>query len=308
MNNFPKISVITPVKNGAATLEKTIQSLIDQNYPNLEYIIIDGASTDGTLEIIEKYKNFINYFESEDDKNNAIAHIKGIKKSSGELVAFLNADDFYEKDFLNKAAKEFSKDPSFDIISFRCRTLSVDDLGHVKIISESTLEDMELSKEKFFTIPAPNARFFKRELFFKYGFQLTLDDKNRTLISNDVEYLTRFILNGAKNKTVDFIGYNYLVHENSLTFSSDLKTKKRLCEDKIFIAKRFLNSKEFDLPKAYEKTFKKWIKKYRAKLIALNLKEKNWTELRNNFRAGIKENGVFDFGFYVVKTLVRDSD
>ncbi len=307
MNNFPKISVITPVKNGAATLEKTIQSLIDQNYPNLEYIVIDGASVDGTLEVIEKYKDFINYFESEDDKNNVIAHIKGIKKATGELVAFLNADDFYEKDFLNNAAKEFKKDNSLDIISFRCRTLSIDDSGNIKIISESKLEDMELSKEKFFTIPAPNARFFKKDLFFKYGFQLTVDDKNRAFVSNDVEYLTRFILNGAKSKAFDFIGYNYLVHENSLTFSSDLKTKKRLCEDKIFIAKRFLNSKEFDLPKAYEKTFRKWIKKYRAKLIALNLKEKNWVELKDNFRAGIKENGVFDFGFYVAKALFRDS-
>lgn len=306
MNNLPKISVITPVKNGVETLEKTIQSLLAQNYQNLEYIIIDGASTDGTLEIIKKYQNHIAYFESEDDKNNAIAHIKGIKKATGDLVAFLNADDFYEPGILQKVAQEFQKDPTSDIISFRCRTIEINAAGEIKTLNQTSAQDMELSAEKMFIIPAPNARFFKRELFLKYGFQIPYDDQGRTFISNDVEYLTRFILNGVKNKTVDAVGYNYLVHEGSLTFSSDLKTQKRLCEDKIFIAKKFLNE-EKNLPKSYEKTFKKWIKKYRAKIILINFKEKNYTEAKKNFAVGIKENGAFAFVFLLLKTILRNS-
>ena len=72
MSAFPKISIITTVKNGGKTLEKAIESLIAQNYPNLEYIVMDGASTDNTVEIIKKYEKFITYWTSENDKNNAM--------------------------------------------------------------------------------------------------------------------------------------------------------------------------------------------------------------------------------------------
>jgi glycosyltransferase involved in cell wall biosynthesis len=306
MNNLPKISVITPVKNSVMTFEKTIQSLIAQNYQNLEYIVIDGASTDGTLEIIKKYQNHITYWESEDDKNNIIAHIKGIKKATGDVVAFLNADDFYEPGILQKIAEEFQKDPTLDIVSTRFRIIEKDGEGSFKTIEETTVDDMELSRKKIFKMPSPNARFFKRELFFRYGFQILEDDKNRVFFSNDVEYLIRFILKGIKAKTIDALGYTYLSHSDSITFALNFKTLKRLSEDKIFIAKKFLNSQEFELPKTYKKTFTKWIKKYRARIIIINLKEKNWSEAKSNFKVGIVDNGAFNFVFYFIKSLFKD--
>lgn len=303
MSNFPKISVITPVKNGAATLEKTIQSLLDQDYPNLEYIVIDGASTDGTLDIIKKYQEHITYSESEDDGNNVIAHIKGIKKATGDLVAFLNADDFYEPGILEKIAETYQKDQTLDIISTRCRTIEIKENQKYKLLSEASLEDMELNRDKMFTIPAPNARFFKRDLFLKYGFQQTHDDQGRTLISNDIEYLIRFLFKGVKTKTLDILGYSYLAHDNSLTFSQDFKTQKRLCEDKIYIGKKFLTSEEFKLSTSWKKTFTKWIKKYRAQMIVVNFKEKNWNEAWQNFSKGTKESR--NFTFYLIKALMR---
>lgn len=302
-HNLPKISIITPVKNGVKTLEKAIQSLLAQNYPNLEYIVIDGASTDGTLEIIKKYRSDIAYFESADDRSNVIAYIKGINKATGSIISCLNSDDFYEPGILHKVGMEFEDDPKLDILSFRYRTLTNTESGS-RIIDESTAADMELSKEKMFSAPAPNTRFFKKEIFIKCGMPIPHDDQNRTFISNDLEYMIRFVLSGVKNKTLDFVGYNYLIHDNSLTFSKDLKTQKRLCEDKIFIAKKFLNDGE-PLPKFYEKAFKKWIKKYRAKIAVLNLKEKNWAELRENLDKGIKENGLIGFLFYLLKSLIR---
>jgi glycosyltransferase involved in cell wall biosynthesis len=303
MSNIPKISVITPVKNGAATLEKTIQSLLNQDYPNLEYIIIDGASTDGTLDIVKKYQEHVAYFESEDDGNNVIAHIKGIKKATGDLVAFLNADDFYEPGVLKKIAEAFQEDQTLDIISTRCRTIEIGENKEYKVLNEASLEDMELYHDKMFTIPAPNARFFKRDLFLKYGFQKTHDDQGRTLISNDVEYLIRFLFKGVKTKTLDILGYSYLAHEDSLTFSQDFKTQKRLCEDKIYIGKKFLASNEFSLSKSWKKTFTKWIKKYRAKMIVVNVREKKWHEAWQNFSKGMQESS--NFTFYLVKSLFR---
>jgi len=89
------ISVVTACLNSAQFIEKTIESVLNQNYPNLEYIIIDGGSTDGTIENIKKYKSNIHYFASETDTGHANALNKGFKISTGEIMAYLNADDIY---------------------------------------------------------------------------------------------------------------------------------------------------------------------------------------------------------------------
>ena len=90
-----KVSIITVCYNSAATIEDTIKSVLGQSYADIEYILIDGKSTDGTLDIIGKYKNSITTIVSEPDKGMYDAINKGIQRCSGELVAILNADDFY---------------------------------------------------------------------------------------------------------------------------------------------------------------------------------------------------------------------
>jgi glycosyltransferase involved in cell wall biosynthesis len=92
-----KISIITACLNNASTIESTIQSVLGQDYPNIEYIIIDGVSTDGTLDIISKYKDKISTFVSEKDKGIYDALNKGLAKATGDIIGFLHADDFYPK-------------------------------------------------------------------------------------------------------------------------------------------------------------------------------------------------------------------
>ncbi|NDY42302.1 glycosyltransferase [Dissulfurirhabdus thermomarina] len=89
----PLISIITVVYNGGRTIEKTIKSVLDQSYKNIEYIIVDGKSTDNTLEIIKKYENRIDYWISEKDEGIYDAMNKGVKKASGDWILFLGADD-----------------------------------------------------------------------------------------------------------------------------------------------------------------------------------------------------------------------
>src|SRR5690554_2143132 len=90
---FPKISIITPSYNQAQFLEKTILSILDQNYPNLEFIIIDGGSTDGSIDIIKKYEDRLTYWVSEKDKGTYDANNKGLEKITGDWWCVVNSDD-----------------------------------------------------------------------------------------------------------------------------------------------------------------------------------------------------------------------
>ena len=93
--NLPKISIVTPSFNQAEFLEETIVSVISQNYPQLEYIVMDGGSTDGSVEIIKKYQKHISYWETIPDRGHAHALNKGFARSTGEVMAWINSDDKY---------------------------------------------------------------------------------------------------------------------------------------------------------------------------------------------------------------------
>lgn len=90
-----KISIITVVYNGISEIEKTIQSVLNQTYPNIEYIIIDGGSTDGTIDIIKKYQGQLAYWVSEPDEGIYYAMNKGIQKATGEWIHFRNCGDYF---------------------------------------------------------------------------------------------------------------------------------------------------------------------------------------------------------------------
>lgn len=113
----PKISIITPCYNSEQTIEKTIQSVITQNSTTpIEYIIIDGASTDKTCEIIKKYSQYINIFISEPDAGAYDAMNKGIKLATGDVIGIINSDDWYNKDTIKIVEQEFDKHPDIDVI------------------------------------------------------------------------------------------------------------------------------------------------------------------------------------------------
>lgn len=92
---WPKISIVTPSLNQGQFIEETIRSVLLQGYPNLEYIIVDGGSTDGTIEIIKKYEKWLTYWVSEPDDGQSHAINKGLRKSTGDIAAWLNSDDVY---------------------------------------------------------------------------------------------------------------------------------------------------------------------------------------------------------------------
>jgi len=109
MVGLPKISIVTPSFNQAQFLEETILSVITQNYPNLEYIIIDGGSSDGSVDIIKKYEKYLAYWTSERDNGHGHALNKGFAKSTGEIMAWINSDDKYYPYTFNTIAEIFNK-------------------------------------------------------------------------------------------------------------------------------------------------------------------------------------------------------
>jgi glycosyltransferase involved in cell wall biosynthesis len=115
-DHWPKISVITPSYNQGKFIEKTIRSVLLQRYPNLEYIVIDGGSTDNTVSIIEKYSDYMTYRVSEKDNGQAHAINKGFGRATGEIYAWLNSDDYYLPGALFKVAQEFQKHPEAGVI------------------------------------------------------------------------------------------------------------------------------------------------------------------------------------------------
>lgn len=110
MSNHPSVSVITPSFNQGRFIEETIESVLGQDYPNIEYLVIDGGSTDNTLEILRKYGDRLTWI-SEPDKGQTDAINKGFKRARGEIICWLNSDDTYEPGAISKAVEYFLEHP-----------------------------------------------------------------------------------------------------------------------------------------------------------------------------------------------------
>lgn len=108
---WPRISIVTPSYNQGEFIEETIRSVLLQGYPNLEYMLVDGGSTDNSLEIIKKYEKYLSYWVSEPDKGPTDAINKGWQRASGEIIAYLNSDDAYFPGALATVAEAFQQNP-----------------------------------------------------------------------------------------------------------------------------------------------------------------------------------------------------
>lgn len=160
--SLPKITVITISYNSASTIERTIRSVIEQKYNNLEYIIIDGASTDGTQNIIGKYKDYIDVFISEKDNGISNAFNKGIALSTGELIVLVNSDDYLLNGALKKVADTW--DGKSDIWSGNYIAEGTKTSKRFRIHPSLKFPIMP-----FFKKPVHQGRFIKRGLYERIG-------------------------------------------------------------------------------------------------------------------------------------------
>jgi len=159
------VSIITPSFNQANYLEQTLRSVLEQDYARIEYIVIDGGSTDGSVEIIRKYKDRFAYWVSEKDNGQAEAINKGLIRAKGEIVAWLNSDDYYLPKTISEVVKAFEENP--DILMVYGDVLAVDEQGQ----TINVLKYRQLSFEDLlcFQIIGQPSVFFRRAALGKAG-------------------------------------------------------------------------------------------------------------------------------------------
>ena len=160
------VSIITPSFNQAAFLEQTLRSVLEQDHPNNEYIVIDGASTDGSVELIQKYQDRLAFWVSEKDSGQAEAINKGLARATGDIVAWINSDDFYFPGAIASAVKVFETHPEAGLVYGD--TVAVDEKGefiHFPKYAQWSLEDLLT-----FNIIGQPAVFMRRDVLLKAGF------------------------------------------------------------------------------------------------------------------------------------------
>ena len=213
-SDFPKISIVTPSFNQGKYLEETILSVINQEYPNLEYIIIDGGSTDNSLEIIAKYEKYLTFWVSEPDNGQSNAINKGLAKSTGEVFNWLCSDDTLTEGSLYRIGKAFKEHPEIKCYSGGLRQFQEDrTLGIYPPLLQGSFENTVRMR----IVKQPSV-FFGMDAIKKMGI---LNEALHYVM--DIDWLLKFLFIFGQEKIHeenDFIVANYRLHENSKTGST----------------------------------------------------------------------------------------
>jgi len=162
----PLVTVVTPSYNQASYLEATMRSVLEQDYPQIEYIVIDGGSTDGSVDIVKKYSNRLAYWISEKDRGQTEAINKGFARATGEILAWINSDDTYQPGAIREAVDWMQKHPEMGLVYGDANFIDNDGKAIGRFPAAQT--DYRRLRKGYVHIPQ-QAAFFRRDLWQKVG-------------------------------------------------------------------------------------------------------------------------------------------
>ncbi len=294
-----------PVLNRADTIEKAIKSVLQQNYPYLEFIILDGASTDDTPAIIKRYEASLAYWHSLPDGSPTVAVNQGIQMATGDLVVLFMADDWYEPNTFEYIAKAYLANPHADM--FTCAGRIVErhpDTHHykVKMIYDSPRRMALTCKNICFDVTsAICCRFIRRDLFKRTGLFPLYDQFGKHMFSNDKAMLIQAVLHQAQDVFVPYIGHNYLAHADSSTFGGNHKNILKLCYEHIELARTLLAGKQLSSSQRYLMHY--WYNDQLTRLVLFTALDRDFRTSRHLIRHGFSQYPFFWLPAFLFTTV-----
>jgi glycosyltransferase involved in cell wall biosynthesis len=194
---LPRLTIITPSLNQGRYLERTLRSVLDQGYPDLEYIVIDGGSTDESVSILRRFDSRLAYWVSEPDHGQAHAVNRGIARSTGDVVAYINSDDWYEPGALATVARMFAQDTSVRWVAGTCRYVNADGSLH-SVVKPSLPTGLRPRWPRLSWYVPQASSFWRRDVFDEFG--LLREDLQYVF---DTEFGLRVALGGVLPRIVN---------------------------------------------------------------------------------------------------------
>jgi glycosyltransferase involved in cell wall biosynthesis len=230
MSDPLKISVVTPSFNGIHTIAETLRSVASQDYPHVEHLVVDGGSTDGTVELLKKFPNPKMRWVSEKDQGHYHAMDKGTRMASGQVVAILNADDCYRPGVLSRVAEAFQKHPDWD--GLFGDIVYVDGSGQEIFRREEALFDRQIIRFGH-NVVNHQTLFLKKETYLRLGGYRYQEFKNCC----DYEYVMRLIKARCRIGHIPVYIVNYRYHDHGQ--SADLRVRANMARESVAIRKEY---------------------------------------------------------------------
>jgi glycosyltransferase involved in cell wall biosynthesis len=214
---WPRISIVTPSFNQGKFIEETIRSVLLQGYPNLEYFIMDGGSTDGSVEIIQKYSAWLAYWVSQTDHGQSDAIDQGLRLASGDFAAWINSDDLLCKDALVHHASRIGFAPGTVYVG---NCIYIDEIGKVLLVHKGRIQSLE-DLVQIKTVWHAGGHIVQPEVLFPRELAVAVGGLNRdNQFTMDYELWGKFFLAGAKFQYTDIPFGMFRAHRNQKTQNS----------------------------------------------------------------------------------------
>jgi glycosyltransferase involved in cell wall biosynthesis len=283
-DGYPHLSIVTPCVNRVGFIAEAVESVLRQDYPCFEHIVVDGGSTDGTLDVLGKYGHL--RVVSESDRGVYDALNKGIRMARGEIIGHLNSDDLYEDGIFPEVARGFATNPELDAIYGGAGVFEDPPGGGRRTLAEYVIPADPAQSLRAITlgIPIINARFFRRRVYDGVGLY---DDSYR--IAADREFLLRVEAAGLRALHLPRRVYWYRQHSGSLTISEASPHRHEMLTEYLRIAEEHLD--RAGVSADVKRLCRTWHRREAAEGIMLSLREKRFLGAMRYWLRGWRQDG-----------------